>query len=62
MYTIASLVPGWPILAESIALTDPDRWHAGAHAAYGDRLYLPNARFSTPPGPGTTYSVNTVSR
>ena len=31
-------------------------------AAYGDRLYLPNARFVTPPGPDTTYSVNTVSR
>ena len=26
-------------------------------AAFGDRLYLPNARFSTPPEPTTTYSV-----
>jgi sugar lactone lactonase YvrE len=26
-------------------------------AAYGDRLYLPNARFTTPPEPTTPYSV-----
>ncbi len=27
---------------------------------FGKRLYLPNARFSTPPGPDTTYEVNAV--
>jgi hypothetical protein len=29
-------------------------------AAFKNRLYLPNARFSTPPTPDTTYSVNAV--
>ncbi|GAA4451714.1 SMP-30/gluconolactonase/LRE family protein [Phytohabitans houttuyneae] len=31
-------------------------------AAYGDRLYLPNARFGTTVTPDTTYSVNSVKR
>ncbi|KJK47765.1 superoxide dismutase [Lentzea aerocolonigenes] len=31
-------------------------------AAFGKRLYLPNARFSTPPTPETTYSVVAVDR
>lgn len=29
-------------------------------AAFGDRLYLPNARFSTTPTPTTTYTVNAI--
>ncbi|MCR3752992.1 superoxide dismutase [Lentzea californiensis] len=31
-------------------------------AAFGKRLYLPNARFSTPPTPETTYTVVAVER
>ena len=31
-------------------------------AAFGNRLYLPNARFSTPPTPETTYNVIAVRR
>jgi sugar lactone lactonase YvrE len=31
-------------------------------AAFGDRLYLPNARFTTPPTPDTTYSANAIRR
>jgi sugar lactone lactonase YvrE len=31
-------------------------------AAFGKRLYLPNARFSTPPTPDTTYTVVAVDR
>ncbi|GIF68367.1 hypothetical protein Ais01nite_64020 [Asanoa ishikariensis] len=31
-------------------------------AAYGKRLYLPNARFTTPPTPDTTYTAVAVSR
>ncbi|WP_434441888.1 superoxide dismutase [Lentzea sp. E54] len=31
-------------------------------AAFGKRLYLPNARFSTPPTPETTYNVVAVQR
>jgi sugar lactone lactonase YvrE len=31
-------------------------------AAFGQRLYLPNARFSTPPTPETTYTVVAVER
>jgi len=31
-------------------------------AAFHDRLYLPNARFSTPPEPTTTYSVVAIPR
>ena len=31
-------------------------------AAYGKRLYLPNARFTTPPTPDTTYTAVAVTR
>lgn len=31
-------------------------------AAYKDSLYLPNARFTTPPNPETTYSVTRIDR
>ena len=31
-------------------------------AAFGHRLYLPNARFSTPATPSTTYSVTAIDR
>jgi streptogramin lyase len=31
-------------------------------ASYGNSLYLPNARFGTPPGPETEYSANRVER
>jgi len=31
-------------------------------AAFGNRLYLPNARFTTTPGPDVEYSVNAIRR
>ncbi len=31
-------------------------------AAFGTRLYLPNARFSTPPTPTTTYTAVAISK
>lgn len=31
-------------------------------AAFGDRLYLPNARFTTPPTPDTPYTANAIPR
>lgn len=31
-------------------------------AAFADRLYLPNARFTTVPGPGTAYDVVSIRR
>ena len=31
-------------------------------AAFGDRLYVVNARFGTPPTPGTTYEIVQVPR
>jgi sugar lactone lactonase YvrE len=31
-------------------------------AAYGDRLYLPNARFNTPPTPTTPYTAVVISK
>ncbi len=31
-------------------------------ARHGDRLYAVNARFGTPPGPSTTYSVVQVRK
>jgi sugar lactone lactonase YvrE len=31
-------------------------------AVFGNRLYLPNARFSTPPTPTTTYAANAIPR
>jgi len=31
-------------------------------AAFRDRLYLPNARFTTPPTPTTPYSVVAIDR
>ena len=38
-------------------LTDPRFDIPTAVAAFGNRLYLPNARFSTPPTPSTPYSA-----
>ncbi|MFI2434083.1 SMP-30/gluconolactonase/LRE family protein [Streptomyces sp. NPDC018693] len=41
-------------------VTDPDFDVPTTVAAYRDRLYLPNARFSTTPTPETTYSIVAV--
>jgi sugar lactone lactonase YvrE len=43
-------------------LTDPRLDVPTTVAAYGKRLYLPNARFATTPTPETTYSVIAVDR
>jgi hypothetical protein len=42
--------------------TNPDFDVPTTVAVFGHRLYLPNARFTTPPTPDTTYSVNAVRR
>lgn len=42
--------------------TDPRFDVPATVAAFGKRLYLPNARFSTPPTPETTYNVVAVER
>jgi hypothetical protein len=31
-------------------------------ASFGNRLYLPNARFSTPPTPETTYNAVAIDK
>jgi sugar lactone lactonase YvrE len=41
-------------------LTDPRFDVPTTVAAFGDRLYLPNARFGTPPGPDVEYQVVAV--
>ena len=38
-------------------ITSPDFDVPTTVARFGSRLYLPNARFSTPPTPTTTYTV-----
>jgi sugar lactone lactonase YvrE len=43
-------------------ITDPRFDIPTTVAAFGDRLYLPNARFTTPPTPTTTYTVVAVPR
>lgn len=43
-------------------LTAPDLDVPTTVAAYGDRLYLPNARFTTTPTPDTPYDVIAVAR
>ncbi len=43
-------------------ITDPNFDVPTTVAAYRDRLYLPNARFATPPTPTTTYDVIAVAR
>jgi sugar lactone lactonase YvrE len=43
-------------------LTDSDFDVPTTVAAYGNRLYLPNARFTTTPTPDTTYAVVAVER
>lgn len=43
-------------------LTDSDFDVPTTVASYGNRLYLPNARFTTPPTPDTTYTVVAVKR
>ncbi|WP_128375491.1 SMP-30/gluconolactonase/LRE family protein [Streptomyces cavernae] len=43
-------------------VTDPDFDVPTTVAAYRDRLYLPNARFTTTPTPDTTYAVVAVER
>ncbi|QFZ21943.1 SMP-30/gluconolactonase/LRE family protein [Saccharothrix syringae] len=41
-------------------LTDPRFDVPSTVASFGDRLYLPNARFTTPPTPTTTYNAVSV--
>jgi sugar lactone lactonase YvrE len=43
-------------------LTDPRFDVPTTVAAFGNRLYLPNARFSTPPTPDTVYTANAIKR
>jgi sugar lactone lactonase YvrE len=43
-------------------LTDPRFDIPTTVAAFGDRLYLPNARFSTPPTPDTPYTAVAIPR
>ena len=43
-------------------VTDPRFDVPTTVAAFGDRLYLPNARFTTEPGPNVTYNVVAVPR
>jgi sugar lactone lactonase YvrE len=43
-------------------LTDPRLDVPTTIATFGDRLYLPNARFTTPPSPTTTYAAIAVRR
>lgn len=43
-------------------VTDPRFDVPTTVAAYGDRLYLPNARYTTPPTPATSYSAVAVDR
>lgn len=43
-------------------ITDPRFDVPATVAAFGDRLYLPNARFDTPPTPSTPYTAVAVDR
>jgi hypothetical protein len=43
-------------------LTDPRFDVPTTVAVFGDRLYLPNARFGTPPTPETVYTANAIRR
>ena len=43
-------------------ITDPRFDVPTTAAAFGNRLYLPNARFSNPPTPDTVYTANAVNR
>ncbi|HEV7961713.1 MAG TPA: superoxide dismutase [Actinoplanes sp.] len=43
-------------------LTDPRFDVPTTVAAYGERLYLPNARFTTPPTPATPYAAVAIAR
>lgn len=43
-------------------MTDPRFDFPTTVAAFGNRLYLPNARFTTPPEPTTTYSAVAIER
>lgn len=43
-------------------LTDPGLDIPTTAAAFGNRLYLANARFGTPPGPNTTYTAVAIRR
>jgi hypothetical protein len=43
-------------------VTDPRLDVPTTVAAFGNRLYLPNARFSTAPTPTTTYAAIAIPR
>jgi hypothetical protein len=43
-------------------LTDPRFDVPTTVAAFGNRLYLPNARFTTPPTPETTYNAVAIPK
>jgi hypothetical protein len=47
---------------EVIKLTDPRFDVPTTVASFGRRLYLPNARFSTPPTPDTVYTANAIPK
>ena len=43
-------------------LTSPEFQVPTTVARYADSLFLPNARFGTPPTPDTTYQVTRIDR
>ena len=43
-------------------VTDPDFRVPTTIARFGDSLFLPNARFGTPPTPDTEYAVVRIDR
>jgi len=43
-------------------LTSPDFDIPTTVAAFGNSLYLPNARFATPPTPDTAYWITRIDR
>jgi len=44
------------------SVTDPRFDVPTTVAVFGDRLYLPNARFTTPPTPSTVYTANAIRK
>ncbi|TQM32391.1 SMP-30/gluconolactonase/LRE family protein [Nocardia bhagyanarayanae] len=64
LHTIAvvALDPASATGAVERRLTDPRFDVPTTVAAYGGRLYLPNARFTTPPSPATPYNAVAVER
>ena len=59
---VVSLAKGFASGAIARTITDPDFDVPTTIDRYGNRLYAVNARFGTPPGPSTPYSVVQVPR